>query len=645
MALQADGDTVRVLKTAEVVGQKTTREVTSAAPLYGFDAERLKREGATAVSDAVHRLPGVNLRDYGGAGGLKTVAVRGFSAGHTAVIYDGIALSDAQSGQIDISRYSVDNVAKLQLVIGDNDDIFITARAAASAASLSIMSNPIDGESARFTAQLRAGSFGMWNPYLSASTPLGDKAAIGFTGEFTHADNDYPFTLVNGVTSTREKRNNSRMNSGHAEVNATWSPRTGTTITSKAYYYDNNRRLPGAVIYYNDDSNEALRERNAMWQGILRQSISSKASLMVCSKFNYSQSRYTDVSGIYPGGKLDQAYRQREFYLSATALYTPSHTLALVYAADYAYNNLNSNLKTDTKPERNMVLQTFTAKYRSSGLTATARLLWSMYYNGCRRPGSEAARNANRLSPSLSLSWQPMPQRELYLRASYKHIFRMPTFSEAYFDHHGSTDIKPETTNQINAGATFSPQAAGCLSNLQFSVDAYANFVTDMIVAVPYNMWVWRITNLGKARIFGIDATAQAAIALKKGHDLWLNGNISYQRAQPRTNPEATEWMKQVAYIPKVTSSVTASWENPWANLSVTGTGVSHRFTSSNNTPNTRIYGYFELGLSAWRDFAIKGHALTLRASVLNLLDKQYEVVARYPMPGRSWQASVRFEF
>ncbi len=129
---------VHDLDGVEVTSSRAAKTLTSSAPLHSLDADRMKVTGVTDISDAMHRLPGVTLRDYGGAGGLKTVSVRGFGAGHTAVVYDGISLSDCQSGQIDVSRYSLDNVGSLSMIIGDNDDIFIPARAAASAATLSI---------------------------------------------------------------------------------------------------------------------------------------------------------------------------------------------------------------------------------------------------------------------------------------------------------------------------------------------------------------------------------------------------------------------------------------------------------------------------------------------------------------------------
>ena len=81
-------------------------------------------------------MPGITLTDYGGAGGLKTVSVRGFGSKHTLVVYDGVGLSNNQSGSIDVSRYSLDNVSDMALVVGDGDDIFQPARNMASAASL-----------------------------------------------------------------------------------------------------------------------------------------------------------------------------------------------------------------------------------------------------------------------------------------------------------------------------------------------------------------------------------------------------------------------------------------------------------------------------------------------------------------------------
>ena len=114
-AYEAADTAGRNLQEFEVVSERVRKEVTSTAPLFNLTNERMKTMGVTDISDALHRLPGINIRDYGGAGGMKTVSVRGFGTTHTGVIYDGIVLSDCQSGKIDLSRYSLDNVGSLSL--------------------------------------------------------------------------------------------------------------------------------------------------------------------------------------------------------------------------------------------------------------------------------------------------------------------------------------------------------------------------------------------------------------------------------------------------------------------------------------------------------------------------------------------------
>ena len=78
------------------------------------------------------------MRDYGGTGGLKTVSVRNMGAAHTAISYDGVAVSNCQAGQIDIGRFSLDNVESLSLSVGQNEDMLQSARLYASAGVLNI---------------------------------------------------------------------------------------------------------------------------------------------------------------------------------------------------------------------------------------------------------------------------------------------------------------------------------------------------------------------------------------------------------------------------------------------------------------------------------------------------------------------------
>ena len=105
-------DTTKIHNLDEVVvtTNTKTKQSRATAPLQILTGEALEGLNAIQVADAVKHFSGVMVKDYGGIGGLKTMSVRSLGASHTAVSYDGIAVNDAQNGQIDIRRFSLDNV-------------------------------------------------------------------------------------------------------------------------------------------------------------------------------------------------------------------------------------------------------------------------------------------------------------------------------------------------------------------------------------------------------------------------------------------------------------------------------------------------------------------------------------------------------
>lgn len=628
-----------------VLSKSDEIKIRSTAPSFRLNNENFILQGITDISDAVHRLPGTNLRDYGGAGGLKTVSIRGMGAGHTAVIYDGITLSDCQTGQIDLSRYSLDNINNVSLTIGDNEDIFIPARSAASAATLAISTfsnKTVEDSISHLTAKLRGGSFGLINPSIRYDLKTGKKFSMYALSDFLHTDNDYPFTLFNGEFKSKEKRSNSHMNSFHGELGAEFSYSPRASLSSVLYYYNNKRHLPGPVVLYNNENHEKLHDENFFAQIRYHNALTSKFSLLALAKFNWASSRYQDESGIYPGGILDRHYLQRETYSSVCVLYMPFTWLAADYSVDYIFNNFTGNRITDPKPYRHSLLQSLSAKVSLHKITFMARLLYSKFVNGSKI--GESARNAQKFSPSVSLSFKPIDDKSLYLRFSYKNIFRMPTFNEAYFDHHGSLELKPEISKQFNIGATYSISSSTFISDVSFTADAYLNNVKDKIMAIPYNLFIWNMSNLGKVRSMGFDFTLETAFKLPSSNKIIVSGNYSYQRSQPRLNEDGTDWHKQLAYTPLNSGSFSVTWENKILNFVVHSNASGARFTTNKNLPYTRIAGYMETGITLFRKFKIKKNSLETRLDAINIFNKQYEIIANYPMPGRSFQITLKYE-
>ena len=117
-------DTIRVrrLDSVKVGATRISEHITSATPLRIIDETDMSRLNIVDMTDGLNRMAGVFLRDYGGAGGMKTVSVRGLGANHTAVSLDGIIQTDVQTGQIDFSRYNLMSISQMKLIVADDFD-------------------------------------------------------------------------------------------------------------------------------------------------------------------------------------------------------------------------------------------------------------------------------------------------------------------------------------------------------------------------------------------------------------------------------------------------------------------------------------------------------------------------------------------
>jgi outer membrane cobalamin receptor len=638
-----------------VVGVKPVSATRHSAPLQTLDAAGIERLGVNDLHEAVRRFSGVTVKDYGGVGGLKTVSVRSLGAQHTAVSYDGIAVTDASSGQVDISRFALDNVAMISLAAGQTDDIFQTARLFASAGTLNIstLKPRFDGD-ARYNLafKLKGGSFGLLNPYISGSYKLGDRWAVAANADYMRSDGDYPFTLTNGSLLTREKRLNSDIATMRAE--ATFCGilgEKGGTLETKVYGFDSERGLPGAVNLYNRTATERLWNDNAFVSTKYRNQLSRWFAVQGVGKYSYAFSRYRDVSDKYSAGFQEDRNTEQEWYGSAgvfaqtvaqTDGFTPSEAVSKApfsfsLVTDFAHTTLDNNYINAAQPRRNTSLTVLASQYKTPCLTATASMLYTFIQDEVAVGNRPDARK--RLSPAASLSWQPFINNALRLRASYKDIFRVPTFADLYYLRVGNASLKPEKAVQYNAGLTWSG-AFGFFDYLSLTADAYYNRVEDKIVALP-TLYIWRMLNMGEVRIKGLDVNLAAEFRLSRLINILLSGNYTWQYAIDVTDASAKNYRHQIPYTPRHTGNGSLSVGTPVCNVSYLLTAVGKRYVLPQNIADNLVEGYIEQSLSLSRTFQLRRCRLRLQGELLNIADAQYDVIRYYPMPGRSWRISV----
>ena len=205
-----DSLNAKKLSEIEISAQIKPSVSRSTTPLQVIDNTEILQRGIQTVSDAVRQFNGIVLKDYGGIGGLKTIAIRGMGTEHTAVSYDGIMVSNMQSGQVDIGRFSLDNISMISLNIGQSDNIFQTARSFASVGVLNLetVTPQFTTKNYKGYVKIATGSFGLFNPVLDYAQKINNKFILSADGSWQRADGQYPFGMLNGKTPYHNKRKN-----------------------------------------------------------------------------------------------------------------------------------------------------------------------------------------------------------------------------------------------------------------------------------------------------------------------------------------------------------------------------------------------------------------------------------------------------
>jgi len=642
-----------VMHEVTVVEKYTNSEVRSSAPLQILSSKNIEQLNVLQVSDAIKFMSGVTVKDYGGIGGLKTVSVRSLGGNHTAVSYDGITLTDVQTGQIDLGRFSLENVDLISLSSGQSDNIFQPARLFASASVLNIKTlTPKFDEHKRLNGKisLKAGSFGLLNPAVLLEGKINRKFSASFSGEWLSADGKYPYTLQYGTGSnnltTTETRQNTDVQNIRLEgtLYADFSENESGYL--KTYFYQSQRGLPGVAIFYNSEnsSKQRIQDHSFFTQAHYEKEFSKAWAFKANAKWSSGYLKYEDPNYLDMDGRLENAYLQTEYYGSASVLYRAFQNLSFSASTDGAVSSLSSDRSDFAFPTRLSWLTVVAAKYVTNQLLATASLL-STVVDEIVKNGN-AADNYQNLSPFLSLSVKPFKNQDLRFRAFYKNIFRLPSFNDLYYSLVGNRDLKPEKTNQFNVGVTYTASVGKWLPLVSITADVYHNDVTDKIVAYPNkDSFFWTILNYGKVTIDGLDLTAETTFQPWKKIGIVVGGNYTYQRALNVTDPNERDYLNQIPYTPRVSGSGRVAVESPWINVSYSLLWSGHRYAVNQNYAENRLPAYADHSISVSRNFRTKNYLINANVEVLNLLNDNYQIIRWFPMPGRSFRATVSVKF
>ena len=668
-------DSVQHVREIVVVSKPAMREVVPSQKLNG---EMLEKLNTHSVADALRYFSGIQLKDYGGVGGIKTVNIRSMGTHHLGISYDGVALGNAQNGQIDLGQFSLDNVEEITLYNGQKSAIFQPASDFGNAGSIYIRTKEPEFrryggtgvrryENTHLRFRVQYGSSDMLRLSALWEQKLSETVSSSVSAGFLTASGKYKFRYErrypDGTTAwdTTAVRQNGDIHAERIEANLYGRLWQGSWQL-KGYLYNSARGIPGAIVNNVWRRGERQQDLNTFFQAAYDKSIGNKFATRWLAKYAYYNTHYVNRDSTQL--PVDNRYKQQEFYFSTANVLEllPNWSASLSY--DFKWNKLNADIWNFAYPTRISNLVSLATAIDYKHLKAQGSLLATFINDRYRRYGgtgargyenSSAAANSSfftlhsslqKLTPAVFVNVYPFRGTFFSLRAYVKQSFRMPTFNDLYYTDMGNANLVPERATQYDVGFALNKHFThGVVRHAEMHFDAYYNTVHDKIVAYPKGQqFRWTMLNLGKVHIKGIDVEAEADFKIGKDLVATARAQYTYQDARDMTDPADSYYNDQIPYIPWHSGSaiVGLSYKNWDLNYSFIYAG--ERYDEQENILYNHMEPWYTSDLSLRYQFVVYSLKFIAQAEVNNVLDQDYEVIVNYPMPGRNYTLSLTVE-
>lgn len=632
--------------------KKSFKEILPAQTLQGEELERLNSH---SVADALRYFSGVQIKDYGGMGGLKTVNIRSMGSQHVGVFYDGIQLGNAQNGQVDLGRYSLDDLEEISLYNGQKSEIFQPAKDFGSSGSIYLQpKTPVfaGNRKTNLTIRAKSASIDLFNPSFRLEQKISKRISASVSAEFLQSDGLYKFRYgrkyPNGATAsdTISKRYDSDIKAKRFETSVNGTLNNGSW-NIRGYGYISNRGIPAPIVKNRFKARGArMLDENYFVQANFRKKLFPKFETQLKAKFAYDYTYFNDTVRSQAQYQAKNTYIQREVYLSSSNIYSVNSNWDVSVSGDFQYNNLDADLKNFSYPTRYTTLVALATTYQWNRFKFLGSLLGTFTSEKVKMNFKPDDRRE--WTPAFFMSYQPASIPELTLRAFYKNIFRLPTFNDLYYTSVGNTFLNPEFTHQYDVGFTYQKKYdKSLIKGIYAKVDGYYNKVTDKIVAIPTtNMFRWMMLNLGKVEIMGADVNLQTELMLGKVKLRPLLA-YTYQSAQDKTITKGfkeTYYGEQIPYTPKHSGSFTLMADYKDWSFNYSTIYVGERYDGQqDNIRYNYIQPWYTHDLSVQRRLSLAGHPFKINLEMNNVFNQYYDVVLNYPMPGRNFRLTLNF--
>ncbi len=570
---------VTATRTAETVDE-------SLAAVSIITRADIEQSQATDVIDLLRLQSGIDVARNGGPGASASLFMRGTNSNQTLVLIDGVRASSTTTGSFAWQHMNTSDIERIEIVRGP-----------------------------------RAAEYG--------SDAIGGVIQI-----FTRNNKTTHLRIMGGSYKT-----------GLIEAGIGGGEQIKYSLNATARSSQGFSRTSEKSSSYNADKDGY---RNQSFSGNIRFPLTDKTSLKISGWYSKSNVEYDAYGGVY--GVSDNSNSTLDLRLKNQTTAIWSQTLSAGLATDDSKNTSSSisrikservmaDWQNDLILNQNTLLSLGLSSYTDRGNNISLSGNSSRFDESITNNAAFAILQSSVSNNDFSLSarvddherfgknntgqiaWAYNPSKELRLLASYGTAFRAPTINELYYPNYGNPNLNPEKSSTAELGLRYQ-----LTRQQQLRINAYQTRITDMIQSVAVALYTYEATNIGKAKIDGLEIehdlrqgawtllsrfTLQKAIDDSDSSDLLRRPrqklSMQLRRQLNKNGSIGVEW-------------IYASERKDYANVNLDAYSL------------VNLSGRYQLRRGTW-----------LEARLENLLDADYQLVNNYNTPGRSIYVGINY--
>jgi iron complex outermembrane receptor protein len=600
-----------LLENVEILGIPTEKYATG-SKVQQIDSVARASLFNGSLQDLLQQETPLYLREYG-FGMASTLSLRGTAASHTAVLWNGINLNSMTLGSTDFSNLPVFMFDQVQVHYGGGSSFYGSD---ALGGSIVLGSEAPDEEGLQLQANQTVGSFGQFFGGIQAQLGMGDWH-FNSRVYYKRAENNFPFENTAKFGSPMERQENADVRNLGLMQEVSYQPGSNRRLSLNAWYEESeNGVLPLMSNNLKPETYERITDRHVRLSARYQQQ-SGWGYLQLTAGYVRDHQQFADYQPIQSDRTLVRLQYDKKI----------TKKLSLKAGADWQY------IQAQAENYEGMASQQRADAF--AALLYDPLPWWELSLN--LRQGWVSGFQAP-LAPALGSEMTLLEQQDhsLVFKSQLSRNYRVPAFNDLFWEPGGNPNLSAEQAWSYESGLHF--QRKG------FSAEAtyFHSSVEDWIVWLDQGSF-WRPQNFRRVRINGLEACGryqldfdQLALSFRAHYAFTSSLN------QSPLNEFDRSFNKQLPYVPRHRAGFNIQAQYREWNAGLFSQWTSRRFLTTTN--ESELAGYALLNLRLNRHLVLWDIPTALELRINNLLNTNYQNMARRAMPGRNFELSLQIQ-